>query len=157
MDFTTNLEQAMKHLSTTGAFLTAKSEDGVNTMTISWGFVGFFWHKPLFIAGVRPQRYTMKILEKADSFTVSIPFGTLKEALTICGTKSGADIDKSQIVQFVDAKSVNSPIVAGCNHYYECAIAHVDTLTESALKPEILKFYEKDYHKLFFGEIINCY
>ena len=55
MNFYENLEDAMKNLTTRGAFLTVKNNQGVNTMTISWGYIGFSWNKPYFVAMVRPQ------------------------------------------------------------------------------------------------------
>ena len=160
MDFTLLLDKGMQELSSKGAFLTVKGNDGTNTMTISWGFVGFMWHKPHFITVVRPQRYTKDILDSgADSFTISIPFdGHLKEALAVCGTKSGRDIDKSTVVNFTPAKAVASPIVAECGLYYECKINMSQQLDGALLTPEITqKFYDDDYHYMYFGEIVECY
>ncbi len=158
MDFTKDMSVAMKYLTTSGAFLSSKSEDGVNTMTIAWGFIGFMVNKPYFIALVRPQRYTKKILDKSKSFTVSVPYDKLKEELNICGVKSGADFDKSKVVKFLDAKSVDSVIVDGCDIYYECVIRMVDKLEGEQLPEDIKgKFYKNDYHYLYFGEIVDCY
>lgn len=159
MDFTKKLDVAMKELTTKGAFLTVKGEDVVNTMTISWGFVGFLWQKPHFIALVRPQRYTNEVLKHADSFTVSIPFGdAFKKQLGICGTKSGRDIDKSEIVEFVDAKAVASPVVKGCGMYYECKIDYTQDTDGTAIPREIVDaFYKDDFHTMYFGEIVECY
>ncbi len=158
MKFTSNLEESMNALTQKGAFLTAKSEGLVNTMTISWGFIGMFWAKPIFIVGVRPQRYTKEIIDKAASFTVSVPFGTLAEELKICGTKSGKDIDKSTLVEFVPAKKVDSPVVKGCNMYYECEILTADDLKEAFIPEDIRnRLYKQDYHKLYFGQIIETY
>ena len=160
MDFTLQMGKGMAELSSKGAFLTARGDAGVNTMTISWGFVGFIWHKPHFITVVRPQRYTNDILESnADSFTVSIPFdGQLKEALAICGTQSGRDIDKGKIVKFMPAKAVASPIVDGCGLYYECKINMAQHMDIGLLMPELAqKFYKDDTHIMYFGEIVECY
>ena len=160
MDFTLQLDKGMRELSKNGAFLTAKGDAGVNTMTISWGFVGQMWNKPHFITVVRPQRHTNDVLESgADSFTVSIPFdGQLKEALTVCGTKSGRDMDKGTVVSFTPAKTVASPIVAGCGLYYECKITMVQKLDVNLLPPEAAqRFYKDDFHFMYFGEIMECY
>ena len=158
MDFTKDLSNALKHLTTNGAFLSAKSGDGVNTMTISWGYVGFMWNKPYFLTLVRPQRYTRKILEKAASFTISIPYEKLKNELMICGSRSGKDIDKSKIVKFIPAKSVDCVVVDGCDTYYECSIRMIDRIKEENLPKDILdKHYKGDYHYLYFGEIVDCY
>ena len=160
MDFTLLMDKGMAELSSKGAFLTARGEAGVNTMTISWGFVGFMWHKPHFITVVRPQRYTKAILDSAaDSFTISIPFdGQLKEALSVCGTQSGRDIDKSTVVNFVPARTVASPIVAECGLYYECKIDMAQPMNGSLMTPaNVQKFYKDDFHIMYFGEIVECY
>lgn len=36
-----------------GVLLTTKSEEQVNTMTISWGMLGIEWRKPIFIVQIR--------------------------------------------------------------------------------------------------------
>ncbi|MDR1664223.1 MAG: flavin reductase [Clostridiales bacterium] len=159
-DFTMLMEKGMKELSAHGAFLSVKSGAGTNTMTISWGFVGFIWGKWHFITVVRPQRYTKEILDGgADSFTVSIPFGdALKEELAVCGTESGRDTDKSKTVRFIPAGRVESPVVEGCHLYYECRINQIQPLDGSVMPPEVLQFYGAgDYHIMYFGEIVSCH
>ena len=125
MNFYATLEDAMKNLTTRGAFLTVKNNQGVNTMTISWGYIGFSWNKPYFIAMVRPQRYTYEFLKTAKDYTISIPYSDdMKKALTICGTKSGKDIDKAKEanIKFLTSKTVSSPIVDNCNMYYDAKL-----------------------------------
>lgn len=159
MKFHDNLGKMMEHFSADGAFLTARDSTGrANTMTISWGFPGFVWGKPHFITLVRPQRFTREILEKADSFTVSVPFGSLKKELHVCGTESGRDIDKSKIVKFIEAKSVASPIVAECDFYYECRINYMDKLHGDKIPKGINEaHYKHDWHDFFMGEIVETY
>ena len=158
MRFNENLETAMEHYSKTGAFLTVNDGTATNTMTVSWGFIGYMWRKPYFITVVRPTRYTFKIIEKAEDFTISLPFGTMKEELNICGTKSGADIDKSKVVEFIPAQTVKSPVVNGCDMFYECRITYRDVLKKESVPADVLeKFYNDDLHYVYFGEIVNCY
>lgn len=161
MKFYENLEDAMKHLTTRGAFLTVKDDTGVNTMTIAWGYIGYSWNKPFFVAMVRPQRYTFKFLKTAKDYTISIPFSDdMKEALTICGTKSGKDIDKEKEanIKFIPSKNVSSPVVDNCNIYYECKITYVDRLNKDNFPEDLKKNYPMDdYHFMYYGEIIDCY
>jgi flavin reductase (DIM6/NTAB) family NADH-FMN oxidoreductase RutF len=95
----------------------------------------------------------------ADSFTVSFPFnGHLKEALSVCGIKSGRDIDKGTVVNFIPAKSVASPIVEGCGLYYECRINLSQQVNGINLPQDIIRqFYKDDFHFMYFGEIVECY
>ena len=138
MNFYENLEDAMKNLTTRGAFLTVKNNQGVNTMTISWGYIGFSWNKPYFVAMVRPQRYTYEFLKTAKDYTISIPYSDgMKKALTI---------------------TVSSPIVDNCNMYYECKITYVDRIKKDKFPDELKKNYPiDDYHFLYYGEIVDCY
>lgn len=159
MDFTENLGSSLKNLTEKGAFLSVKSPEGINTMTIAWGFAGMIWSKPYFIALVRPQRHTKKILEKADSFTVSIPVpGTMDKQLALCGSKSGKDVNKAEFVEFAASKSVESPVVKGCKSYFECKISLTQPIDGSLVPEEIKKqFYSNDYHIMYFGEITDSY
>ena len=158
-DFTWQMDKGMREFSANGAFLTVNGRDGTNVMTVSWGFIGFMWNKPHFITVVRPQRYTKQILDNgAYSFTISIPFdGRLKEELAICGTKSGRDIDKSQIVRLIPAKAVTSPVVEGCGLYYECRISMAQQFDPGQTPPAVAKWYNNDFHFMYFGEIVACY
>lgn len=162
MEFYKNLDKAMENFTKRGAFLTVKGEDGVNTMTISWGYIGFSWRKPYFVAMVRPERYTAEFLQTAKDFTVSIPYGdNMNEAIQICGTNSGENIDKEKEakVKFRIANKVESPVIDNCNMYYECEISYVDKINGAQLPDDINEeVYEKeDYHYMYYGEIVDCY
>ena len=93
-------------------------------------------------------------------FTVSIPFGNnLNKELGICGTKSGRDIDKSEIVEFLPSRVIKSPIIKGCDMYYECRIKFKQLMNGHEF-PEDIKnniYPEEDYHYMYFGEITECY
>jgi len=158
MQFYENLEETMLHFSRAGGFLTVKDGSKINTMTISWGFIGFIWGRPHFITVVRPQRFTKPMLDNAQAFTVSVPYGTMGDALRVCGTQSGRDIDKSAVVSFGVAKAVDGCYVEGCDAVYECRVACVDEMREDVLPAEIRKFYaDKDYHMVYIGEIVACH
>ena len=95
--FTENIENVMDNIYLEGAFFTAGDKAKANTMTISWGSIGYMWRKPMFMALIRTNRYTNEFLDLGETYTISVPErGSKKEALTICGTKSGRDIDKEK-------------------------------------------------------------
>lgn len=71
----------------------AKPDGSYNTMTASWGGGGIFWGKPVVAVGIRPERYTYEFAEVGDRISLSF-FDGHKDALRICGTKSGRDCDK---------------------------------------------------------------
>ncbi len=75
--------------------ITAQKPSGeINTMTASWGGIGFIWNKPAFTCVVRPQRYTFEFTESSDIITLSFFGGDQRSALNLCGTKSGRECDK---------------------------------------------------------------
>jgi flavin reductase (DIM6/NTAB) family NADH-FMN oxidoreductase RutF len=156
--FDETVSKGMSFLTTSGAFLSTASDGKENTMTISWGFVGVIWGAPHFICAVRPQRYTKEIIDKANSFTVSVPWGGLTKELGICGSQSGRDINKGEVVKFVPGKKVDSPVVAECQTYFECEIDYVTPLDGNGLTPDVRKtMYNGDYHTLYFGKIVETY
>ena len=74
--------------------ITAGDKDSFNTMTASWGGLGWLWNKPVAFIFVRPERYTHDFLESGDKVTLSFFPEACRQALQICGTKSGRDCDK---------------------------------------------------------------
>jgi len=159
MDFTKNLDKTMQALSANGAFLTCRTRNKINAMTISWGYVGSMWNKPYFMVMVKPNRYTFRLIERVMNFTVSVPFDVMKDELRICGTQSGEHINKGDIVHFIPSKQVNSPVIAGCQMYYECEINYSEKLDMRSIPQELLKAHHSDseYHYMYFGQIVDCY
>ena len=144
-----------------GAFLTVKSENALNTMTIGWATFGFVWRKPIMMVAVRSSRHTFGIIEEAKDFTVTVPAGEMQKEIAFCGSKSGRDIDKFKTcnLETTEGRKVVSPIIKTRGLHYECKIiyksamdpAHLDKDYDSSLYPQ------KDYHTLYFGEILACY
>ena len=155
-----NADQLMQQIQR-GAFLTVAADGAVNTMTIGWATIGFIWQKPIFMIAVRDSRHTFGLLEKTDNFTVSIPSGDgCREALKICGTKSGRDIDKFRECGLATAaaRQVRSPIIATAGTHYECRIVYRSAMDPAFLDADLERLYpKKDYHTLYFGEIVACY
>lgn len=146
---------------TKGAFLTVQAESKVNTMTIGWATIGFIWQKEVFMVAVRDSRHTFELLEKTDNFTVTIPNdATFKKEVMFCGTKSGRDFDKFKECGLSPKKGqhVESPIVDIPGVHYECKIVYKSAMDSAFLDTKLEKLYpEKDYHTLYFGEILACY
>lgn len=144
-----------------GAFLTTAADGQVNTMTIAWGSIGFVWAKPVFMAMVRPSRHTYQLIEKSGEFTVSIPLNDMQQALALCGTKSGRDMDKMAAagLSTLPGQKVSTPAIAGCGLHFECKVLYKQAMTSENLETEInsKKYGTGDYHTLYFGEIVSAY
>jgi flavin reductase (DIM6/NTAB) family NADH-FMN oxidoreductase RutF len=143
-----------------GAFLTVKAGEALNTMTIGWGLIGFLWQKPVFMVPVRDSRHTFTLLEQATDFTVSVPSGDKKDALSFCGTRSGRDLDKLKACGLTTrpAQRTITPILDMAGLHLECRILYGTPLDRTRLDPALLALYPKgDFHTLYFGEIATCY
>lgn len=155
-----NLDSIMESL-IKGAFLTVKSDDSINTMTIGWATIGFVWRKEVFMVAVRDSRHTFNLIEKSNDFTVTIPTDeSSKDAVMFCGTKSGRDYDKfiECGLQTRKAVTVDSPIIDIPGIHYECKIIYKSAMDNTHLDEKLEKLYPaKDYHTLYFGEILACY
>ena len=147
-----------------GAFLTTECDGKANSMTIGWGMEGRCWNRPVFIAMVRPSRYTFELMQKAKTFTVSIPReGEMKDALVHFGKVSGRSENKFRSCSMIlsDAKEITGKIIEGCEYHYECKVLFSQQMDPSCfVGTDSLQhaFYPQgDYHYIIFGEIVAKY
>ena len=144
-----------------GAFLTVKAGAALNTMTIGWATLGVIWQKPIMMVAVRATRHTFSIMEKAEDFTVTVPAGDLSKEIAFCGTKSGRDLDKFKMcnLEIVGGQKVVSPVIKTPGYHYECKIVYKSAMNPAFLDKNYDKslYPQKDYHTLYFGEILACY
>jgi len=161
IQYTDCFPQNMESMRSIGAFLLAETEDGVNTMTIGWATIGCVWGKSIMTVYVRPSRHTYQFIEKAEGFTVCFAGEDMKEALDLCGTKSGRDLDKFAAagLELVPARKVTGSVIAGSTMVYECRTVYQGPLNSKALDPGIVNdFYGSgDFHTVYYGEILACY
>jgi len=144
-----------------GAFLVAQSGGRVNVMAIGWAMFGFLWRRPVATVAVRESRFTFGLMEEADSFTISVPTGDMAKEIHFCGTKSGRDFDKFRECNLGKKKSmkVSSPIIDIPGYHYECKVVYKNAEDSQFLAREIEGqiYPTKNYHTLYFGEILTCY
>lgn len=87
-------ENPFKMIGKDWLLLTVEVEGKVNPMTVSWGAMGVIWGKDVVYVNVRPERFTHKLIENADSFSLSLMDNSYRRQLAFCGAKSGRDFDK---------------------------------------------------------------
>ena len=139
--------------------ITAGREDNWNTMTASWGGLGILWHRPIGVCFVRPTRYTFEFLNQAAQFTLSFFDEQYREALMLCGTKSGREVDKAKatgLKPLSDAPGVvyfeQARLVLQCRKLY-----WQDFDPANFVEPAIEEEYpNKDYHRVYVGEVVRC-
>ena len=155
-----------------GVLLTTKTEDKVNSMTISWGTLGIEWGKPIFTVLVRENRFTKSQLEKNPEFTINIPLGDFnKKILGVCGTKSGHVSDKiSELgLSVEEPNSISVPGIKELPLTLECKVIYKQKQDANEITEEIKNtcypqdvdssFHgaNKDFHIAYYGEIVSAY
>lgn len=140
--------------------VTAGTAERCNTMTASWGGLGVLWGAPMATIYIRPQRYTFEFLEKSDTFSLCFFPPQYREALALCGSKSGRDVDKiKQCGLTVLTSEEGTPyfeqaqLALICKKTYWQDLDHTHFLDEAIEQ----KWYNKDYHRMYFGEILRAY
>lgn len=154
------LEETFSTMGKSGLLLVSVSQqEKPNIMTIGWGTVGIIWGKPIFIVLVRPSRFTYGLIEETGDFTVNVPPVEINEKVSFCGTASGREHDKfaEQELTAIPAKKIKSPLIKECLIHYECKVIHKNDVLPPELASDIPHaFYpQKDYHRLFYGEIMR--
>ena len=163
-DYAGAILQAMEK----GILLTTKADGKVNTMTIGWGKLGIVWGKPVFIAYVRESRHTKAMLDNTLEFTVNVPVnGCDKRILSVCGTKSGRDMDKIQELNLTleEPQSIGVPAIRELPLTLECKVIYRQAQDPEAINreatdryyPKNQQFPEGDYHTAYFGQITAAY
>ena len=138
--------------------ITAGTKDQCNTMTASWGGLGVLWGKPVATVYIRPQRYTLEFVEREDTFTLCFFGEEYRKALALCGSKSGRDMDKVKECGFTVATAEGAPYFEEADLVLVCKKSYWQDMDPTHfLDGEIdSKWYpEKDYHRIFIGEILE--
>jgi flavin reductase (DIM6/NTAB) family NADH-FMN oxidoreductase RutF len=141
--------------------VTEGRDEKPNAMTIGWGLVGTMWRQSIFVVAVRLSRYSYKLLEESKRFTVCLPARGMEEAVEVCGTRSGRNMDKFKELGLTAMRGieVEAPYIGECPVHYECEVVY-----QTELKPRQLnRTLEEDaypagnYHVMFFGHIKGVY
>ncbi|MCB9017252.1 MAG: flavin reductase [Paludibacteraceae bacterium] len=154
-------ENAIKLIGEKWMLITAGKAESFNTMTASWGTIGFLWGKPVVYVYVRPQRYTFEFIEKQNEFTLSFFPQEYKKALNICGSTSGRDgnkVEKAGISPIFTEKGNVS--FREANLVLECRKLYSEYLKPEAFTDQslIAQWYKSnDFHKLYVAEITGVF
>lgn len=156
------IEDTERLLKSGGLFLVSKGKRGPpNAMTIGWGLIGTMWSQPFFVVAVRYSRYTYQLIEESGKFSVCLPTKNMHQALQLCGSKSGRDIDKLKELGLNTAqgKIVDTPYIKECPVIYECEVAFKTQIKNGEILKEIEDAVYKsgDYHSLYYGWIKGVY
>ena len=153
-------ENAVSMFDDKWCLITAGAKESYNTMTASWGAMGELWNKDVCFIFIRPQRYTLELTEREEYFTLSFFSEDYKKALAFCGRNSGRDCDKAKETGLtpmeIDGSMSfeESETVIVCKKLFYQDIdpdGFVDKTIDGVCYPE------KDYHRMYVGEVVGCY
>ena len=152
-------KSAVELISDNWGLVTAGNEEKFNTMTVSWGGIGEIWGKDAVFIFIRPQRYTFEFIEKEDLFTLSFYSNEFKDALKICGSKSGRDIDKVAATGLTPIFTDGGVTFEQAEYTLVCRKMASQFIDPKGFENESIEknYSAGDYHKVYIGEILKVY
>ena len=154
-------ENAIQLIGDKWMLVTAGDSSSFNTMTASWGTMGFLWNRPVVFVFIRPQRYTFEFMEREEEFTLSFFKEEYRKALQICGTTSGRDVNKVEKAGITPHFTPNGNIafeeaylVLECKKLY-AQLLDPKAFLDTTIAPKV--YPENDFHKVYVAEIVNAW
>ena len=139
--------------------VTASNKEKFNTMTVSWGALGEIWGKDAVFVFIRPQRYTYGFIEKEEIFTLTFYGEEYRDALCLCGRKSGRDTDKISECGLTPVFTDGGVAFEEANYTVVCRKLAAQFLDPDGFIDASVggNYANNDYHKMYIGEIIKVY
>lgn len=138
--------------------ITAGTQEKCNTMTASWGGLGILWGGPVATCYIRPQRYTKEFVDREEYFTLAFFGEEYRKALSLCGSKSGREVDKVKECGFtVQAGAGGAPYFEQAELVLVCRKRFAQDMNPANIPGDIKeKWYpNQDYHTMYIGEIVE--
>ena len=120
----------------------ASMQHGRKRNIITIGMFAFFSGTPSLVGiGISPKRYSYELIRRSGEFVVNIPTKKLMKTVSICGSKSGRDLDKFEAAELTPIKGtkVDAPLIKECPVNIEC---------------KVVKEVETGDHVWFIGEVV---
>lgn len=138
--------------------ITAGDKDGFNSMTASWGGMGFLWNKNVAFTFIRPERYTYEFAERNDTFSISFFDEGYREQLYIMGNASGRDTDKVKECKFTPAFYDNCPYYEEASLVLICKKIYFDDIKLANMTELGKTVYSNGagIHRMYIAEIVKA-
>lgn len=145
--------------------ITAGKEEHYNSMTGSGGGMGLLFKKPVTWCVLRTDRYTLELILKEQTYTMSYFPDEYKKQVLFLGSKSGRDSEKMKEVELT---SVQTPFgnmsFKEAGLIIECKLTQItaanpDDFYSQEAKDYLNEAYKdaSDYRKYVFGEITRVW
>lgn len=135
--------------------VTSGNAENFNTMTASWGGVGFLWNKNVCHVYIRPNRYTYEFVEQNHTLTLSFFDEAYRDALKFCGSHSGRDVDKCKETGLTPMPVGECVSFSEARLILRCRVLYQQDMTEDAFldKSLLSNYHGDDYHRVYICEI----
>ncbi|MFR9634437.1 MAG: flavin reductase [Rikenellaceae bacterium] len=143
--------------------VSAGNAEGFNSMTASWGSIGYQFNCNVATIVVRPERYTYEFIENSTHFTLTILAEGHRDALMVMGRNSGRDCDKVAKSGLTPCFTPSgNPTYKEARIVLECRKIYAQMMDAEAFigRSLIDKWYDDTHgnlHKMYMGEIENCW
>lgn len=97
-----------------------------NIMTVTY-VTGVNEEPPMFGIGVRPQKYSNRLIRQSREFVINIPTSKLVKEVDYCGTHTGKKVQKFDQLKLtpIKAKRIKTPLIAECPINIECILRRI--------------------------------
>jgi flavin reductase (DIM6/NTAB) family NADH-FMN oxidoreductase RutF len=145
--------------------ITAGKKEHYNSMVGSGGGFGLLFRKPATWCFLRADRYTLELIEKEQTYTLSYFPNEYKEQMLFLGKKSGRDSEKMKETELSSVQTPSGDIAfKEAKLIIECKLTALiigkpDDFCEQEDKDFINEAFNeaKVYRKIVFGEIMNVW
>ena len=155
-----DLQKLMTTMNTCGLFVTCGIEPH-NVMSTHWGSVGTMWNRDIFVLPVRGSKLSHTIISKTGEFAVCMPIKDMRDEIMLCDHLSGYRSNKFNELHLHPkrARLIEAYVLAECGLVLECRVVFSADMSKDQLDAGLFReMYEhKDFHTLFFAEILDCY
>ncbi len=138
--------------------ITAGNEEAFNTMTASWGGMGVLWNKDVAFTFIRPSRYTYEFTQREEYFSLCFFPEEYRDALTLCGRKSGRDCNKVKEANLTPVFIDGVPCFEQASLVIICRKMYAQEMNKDCVvNEEVVKHYGENepYHTFYVGEIVK--
>jgi len=145
--------------------ITAGKENQYNSMIGSGGGLGLLFKKPTTWCLIKQDRYTLELIQKEQTYTLSYFPNEYKNQMLFLGRKSGRDSAKMKEVELTSVQTPSGDMsFREARLIIECELTAITTPTPDDFISQESKDYideaykdESDYRKLVFGEITRVW
>jgi flavin reductase (DIM6/NTAB) family NADH-FMN oxidoreductase RutF len=145
--------------------ITAGKENHYNSMVGSGGGLAVLFKKPTTWCIIRADRYTLEIIQKEQTYTLSYFPNEYKEHMLFLGSKSGRDSEKMKEVELTSVQTPSGDMsFKEARLIFECKLTELTTPNPNDFyaqeaKDSIKEAYKEanHYRKYVFGEITHVW